>query len=400
MVLGISLDENFTYVYKDGDKSVLSLPFAIGRNLNSNSWFIGDEAKNENVDNGDIVIDKLFYIMGNDGSARIGEISYEAKELVKIFFSHLLSKYENIEYVTVVIRNGNVKYLDKLKDALMSYFKDESKFKISTFSEAFVSYIKAQDEVYYSNLVSLFDFTEKALTYYELVRYIDDNNIEYWKVDTEEHLALPLDLLSGDAGKKVCDNLLYDFAKRCIDDEKYSNIVLSGLGFQDTSPYRDFMTYVCSISNVETDVNFFAKAACLLSQDILNNNFDNNVMIITDARTKASIKLLATVNQINTKIELIKPGVEWFSIKDNIFDVIVDGEKELRFEVLKVIERVVNEISVAIPEKMILRDDKTNLFQISFLFSEQSLLQINIADKGFGEFYESSLATTSRVVEI
>ena len=100
------------------------------------------------------------------------------------------------------------------------------------------------------------------------------------------------------------------------------------------------------------------------------------------------------------KIELIKPGVEWFSIKDNIFDVIVDGEKELRFEVLKVIERVVNEISVAIPEKMILRDDKTNLFQISFLFSEQSLLQINIADKGFGEFYESSLATTSRVVEI
>ena len=400
MVLGISLDENFAYVCQDGDKNVLSLPFAIGRNLNTNSWFIGDEAKNENVDNGDIVIDKLFYIMGNDGSARIGEISYGASELVKLFFSHLLSKYENIEYVTVVIRNGNVKYLNKLRDALMAYFKDDSKFKVSTFSEAFVAYIKSKNEEYYSNLVSLFDFTEKALTYYELVRYIDDNNVEYWKVDTEEHLALPLDLLSGEAGKKVCDNLLYDFAKRCIDEEKYSNIILSGLGFEDTSSYRDFMTYVCSIANVETDVNFFAKAAYLLSMDIINDNFDSNVMIITDARTKASIKLLATVNQVNTKIELIKPGVEWFGIKDNVFDVIVDGEKELRFEVLKVIERVVNEVSVSIPEKMVLRDDKTNLFQIRFEFLEQSFLDITISDKGFGEFYESSIESRVAQVEI
>ena len=400
MVLGISLDENFAYVCQDGDKNVLSLPFAIGRNLNTNSWFIGDEAKNENVDNGDIVIDKLFYIMGNDGSARIGEISYGASELVKLFFSHLLSKYENIEYVTVVIRNGNVKYLNKLRDALMAYFKDDSKFKVSTFSEAFVAYIKSKNEEYYSNLVSLFDFTEKALTYYELVRYIDDNNVEYWKVDTEEHLALPLDLLSGEAGKKVCDNLLYDFAKRCIDEEKYSNIILSGLGFEDTSSYRDFMTYVCSIANVETYVNFFAKAAYLLSMDIINDNFDSNVMIITDARTKASIKLLATVNQVNTKIELIKPGVEWFGIKDHVFDVIVDGEKELRFEVLKVIERVVNEVSVSIPEKMVLRDDKTNLFQIRFEFLEQSFLDITISDKGFGEFYESSIESRVAQVEI
>ena len=400
MVLGISLDENFVYVCADGDKNVLSLPFAIGRNLNTNTWFIGDEAENENVDNGDLVIDKLFYIMGNDGNARIGEISYDAQELVKLFFLNLLSKYENLEYVTVVLRTGNVRYLEKIKNALMSYFKDRNKFKVSTFSEAFVSYIKSKDEEYYSDLVSLFDFTEKALTYYELVRYVDDNNLEYWKVETEEHLALPLDLLSGDAGKKVCDNLLYDFARRCIDEEKYSNIILSGLGFEDTSAYRDFMTFVCSIANVETDVTFFAKAAYLLSMDNINNNFDSNVMIITDARTKASIKLLATVNQVNTKIELIKPGVEWFDIKDNVFDVIVDDERILKFEVLKVIERVVSEVPIAIPDTAVLRDDKTNLYQISFVFVEQGLLHVTISDKGFGEFYEATIANATRDIII
>ena len=400
MVLGISLDENFAYVCANGDKNVLSLPFAVGRNLNTNTWFIGDEAKNENVDNGDIVIDKLFYIIRNDVSARIGEISYDAKELIKIFFSSLLSKYENIDYVTVVVRSGNVKYLEKIKYALMAYFKDGSKFKVSTFSEAFVAYIKSKDESYYNNIVSLFDFTEKALTYYELVRYVDDNNLEYWKVNTEEHLALPLDLLSGDAGKKVCDNLLYDFAKRSISEEKYGNIILSGLGFSDTSAYRDFMTYICSIANVETDVEFFAKSAYILSNDFLNDHFDKNIMIITDARTMASVKLLATVNQISTKVELIKPGIEWFDIKENTFDIIVDGDNELRFEILKVIERVVTEEKVSIPESMIKRTDKTNLLQICFMFSEQRIMQLSLIDKGFGEFYESSIETTGKEIKI
>ena len=400
MVLGISLDENYACVCVDGDNNVLSLPFAVGRNLNTNTWFIGDEAKNENIDNGDIVIDKLFYIIRNDVPARIGEISYEAKELIKIFFSSLLSKYDNIEYVTVVVRNGDVRYLEKIKYALISYFKDSDKFKVSTYSEAFVSFIKSKDAEYYNDAVSLFDFTEKALTYYELVRYIDDNNIEYWKVDTEEHLALPLDLLSGDAGKKVCDNLLYDFAKRSMSEEKQGNIVLSGLGFSDTSSYRDFMTYVCSFAKVETDVCFFAKSAYLLSMDILNNNFDENVMIITDARTMASVKLLATVNQVNTKVELIKPGVEWFDIKDITFDIIVDGDTELRFEILKVIERVVTEEKFSIPEAMVRRQDKTNLLQICFMFTEQRIMQLSLIDKGFGEFYESSIEKRDKEIRI
>lgn len=400
MIIGISLDENFAYVSNNEDKNVLSFPFAVGRNLNTNTWFIGEEAKNENIDNVDIVIDKLFYIMGNDGTARIGETSYDAKELTRVFFSNLLSKFTNIEYVTVVIRQGNVKYLEKLKSALNEIFKDEKKFKVTTYSEAFISYIKSKEAVYYSNLVSLFDFTEKALTYYELVRYIDDNNVEYWKVNTEEHLALPLDLLSGDAGKKVCDKILFDFAKRCIKEEVYNHIILTGLGFEDASYYREFMTYVCSVANVETDINFFAKSASLLAKDIVGENFPNNVLLITDARTTASIRLIATVDQVKTKIELIKPGEEWFNLKDNYFDVILDDEREVRLEILKIIERVVTEVPIAIPEKMVLRKDKTNLFEIGFEFAEQNRVEISLTDKGFGEFYESSGQTVNRSVDI
>ena len=400
MILGISLDENYAYVCADSDNKVLSFPFAVGRNLNTNSWFIGDEAKNENVDNVDLVIDKLFYIMGNDGTARIGDTSYDARELTRVFFSNLLLKYDNVEYVTIVIRQSNVKYLEKIKHAMLEIMKDENKFNVTTYSEAFVSYIKSKELSYYSNLISLFDFTEKALTYYELVRYIDDNNIEYWKVNTEEHLALPLDLLSGDAGKKVCDKILFDFARKCIKEDHYNHIILTGLGFEDSSYYREFMTYVCSIANVETDIYFFAKSAALLSNDIVNNNFDKKVLLITDARTTASVRLTASVNHTKTKIELIKPGEEWFNLKEKYFDIIVEDEREIKLEILKVIERVINEISIAIPEKIKLRNDKTNLFEIGFEFLEQNLVQVSLLDKGFGEFYESSKETTVRTIEL
>lgn len=400
MILGISLDENFVYVNAYGDKNVSSYPFAIGRNLATNSWFIGDDTKNENTDNSDIIVDKLYYLIGNNGEARIGENLYKAEELLKIFFSNLLIKYGNIEYVTVVIRNGNVTYLEKIKNALFAFFKDSNNYKVTTYSEAFVSFIKSNDPKFYANHVSLFDFTEKALTYYELTRYIDDNNIEYWKVDTKEHLALPLDLLSGDAGKKVCDNLLYDFSKRCIKDEQYSNIVLSGLGFEDSSYYREFMTYVCSVANVKTDVDFFAKSAANLSYDFLNNNFREDVVLITDARTTAAIRMNAYYNQSLSKIELIKPGEEWFDIKNNVFNIIIDDEREIKLEILKIIERVSTEISIAIPENVVLRKDRTNLFEINFTFSQQNILQVNLTDKGFGEFFESSNITFNKPIEI
>ena len=161
MIIGISIDENYAYVSTNLDENVMQIPFAIGKNLVSNNWFIGDEAKNENIDSTDIVIDKLYYILENDGNARIGDKSYEAEELTSIFLKHLILKFPNVEYVTIVVRNCNIKILEKLHNALMTCIDDKSKCKVTTFSEAFISYIKSHTSEYYDNPIALFNFTEK-----------------------------------------------------------------------------------------------------------------------------------------------------------------------------------------------------------------------------------------------
>lgn len=388
MILGINVDENFVYVCNNLDDNVMKIPFAIGRNLVSNKWFIGDEAKVENVDNLDIVVDKLYYILENDGNARIGDKSYEAEELTSIFIKNLLMKFSEIEYVTVVVRNSNIKILNKLKGALEKNKDLAFAYKVTTYSEAFVSYIKSKNAEYYDNPIALFNFTEKALNYYELIRYRAEDGTEYWKVNTKEHLSLPLDLLSGETGKKVCDNLLCDFAKNCIKEVSYNNIILSGLGFEDSSSYREFMTFVCAITEVDTDVDFFAKASLLLSMDLINDNFDDNVVLMTDARTEVAIRMYARVSETEDKIEIVKPGTEWFNIDKLSFNIIVDDEREIRFEYLKVIEGVVKDFVVAIPDSAKLRKDKTNEFEVNLIFSQQNILEITLIDNGFGEFYE------------
>ena len=390
MILGISLDENFVYVNKLGESDVIEIPFALGRNLVNNTWFIGEDARVENIDNTDIVIDKLYYLLENDGNAKIGNKNYDAKELTEIFMNTLILKYQDIEYLTVVVRNNNVKILSKLESALSNIIKDENKFKVTTFSEAFISYIKSKPKEYYSNPIALINFTEKALTYYELVRYKGDNNLEYWKVDTKEHLSLPLDLLSGDTGKKLCDNLLYDFVKSSIKEDAYNNIILSGLGFNEASSYREFMTHVCSIARVDTDIYFFAKAAALLANDFFTDNFDSNVILMSDARTTVSISIYARVDKKDTKLEIIKPGMEWFSVFNYSFNVIVEDARSIKFEYLKVIEGVIKEFTINIPDNYKLRNDKSNQFEISLTFIQQNVMDISIADVGFGEFYEAS----------
>jgi hypothetical protein len=301
---------------------------------------------------------------------------------------HLLLRYNDIEYVTVVVRNNNIKILRKLIAALQDNMERKDAFKVTTYSEAFISYIKSREPEYYDNPIGLFDFTEKALTFYELIRYRAEDNTEYWKVNKKDHLSLPLDLLSGETGKKVCDNLLCDFAKSCIKEVAYNNIILSGVGFEDASSYREFMTFVCGVTAVDTYINFFAKAANLLSRDLMSNNFRDDVVIMTDARTEIALRMQARVNPTEDKLDLVKPGEEWLDIYNLAFNVIVDDEKELRFEYLKVIEGVVKEFGVTIPNSDKLRKDKTNQFEVSITFEQQNLLAINLTDIGFGEFYE------------
>ena len=390
MIIGISLDENFVYVNILGEDDVAEIPFALGRNLVNNTWFIGEDARVENIDNTDIVIDKLYYLLENDGNAKIGNKNYDAKELTEIFLNTLMLKYQDIEYISIVVRNNNVKVLSKLESALNNIVKDDNKFKVTTFSEAFISYIKSKPKDYYTNPIALINFTEKALTYYELIRYKSDNELEYWKVVTKEHLSLPLDLLSGDTGKKLCDNLLCDFIKSSIKEDVYNNIILSGLGFNEASSYREFMTHVCSIARVDTDINFFAKAASLLANDFLTDNFDSNIILMSDARTTVSISIYAKIDNKDVKFEIIKPGMEWFSIFNYSFNVIVEDTRVIKFEYLKVIEGVIKEFTINIPDNYKLRNDKSNQFEISITFIQQNVMDVSIADVGFGEFNEAS----------
>ena len=58
------------------------------------------------------------------------------------------------------------------------------------------------------------------------------------------------------------------------------------------------------------------------------------------------------------------------------------------------------EEKLSIPNNMTLRNDKTNLLQIRFSFSEQRIMQLSLTDKGFGEFYESTIATTGKEIKI
>lgn len=400
MIYGICLDENFIHVNIEGQKEVLTIPFSIGRNLVTKTWFIGNNDMNEEIANPDIVIDKLYYIMENGGTARIGEEEYNARDLVKYFFSTLFVKLGDVDFVTVVVRDANIKILSKIKKVLSMVLNDDSKYKVTTYSEAFAAFIKTKDEEFYEHNVGLFDFTEKALTYYEFEKFSLENGKPLWKINKREYLSLPLDLLSGDTGKRVCDNLLVQFSKKCIKREMYSHIILSGVGFSDTSSYREFMNFVCSVSNVDTEVEFFAMAASVVSRDIVDKIDDKDVVLITDARTTAYIQLYATVNQKEAKIDLIEPGEEWFGIYNYTFDVILDGSHEIKFRVMKIMEDDEKDVIVAIPDSFPARYNKTSIVELSITFSQQELFEINATEKGFGDFFEATNECTTLPVEI
>ena len=89
-------------------------------------------------------------------------------------------------------------------------------------------------------------------------------------------------------------------------------------------------------------------------------------------------------------IDLVRPGIEWFYASNNTFDVILAGndDRDINFEIVKVIEENIFNKTVHLPDNIVLRNDKTNCFEINIKYLEQNLLEICITDKGFGEFFD------------
>lgn len=386
MILGISIIEDKIYVSNDKQSNIDCIPFIILRNTENNSWQIGAKAIEESANNKGILIDKLLYMFDNNSYITISNNPYQSKTLIEYFFRELLIQYENPEYVYISLYRNDAKTISLFSD-IFEKILGEGKTHIASLSESYIQYAIANSEISPGDRIGLIDFSNKMLCFYELnVRNTKNGRLIYM-VDKILNPSVTMDLISGETGAIVADNILSEFAKRVTKDKEYAYIYLTGEGLQLYTLYKDFINFLCTICpHVVQDTNLFALGTLKLAEKYFNNIEDNN-FYITDMRVTKTIKIKVTDRGEEYYKNIFMLGDEWFYTIKNI-NLILDNTNEISFLIEDNIKSKKEEKKYAISEEFIDRQDKTNMISLRMYFSEQNIYEISIKDQGFGEFYE------------
>ena len=383
LILGIAISEE-NIIVKDNDESVTVIPFVISKKSDGNGWSIGKDAYEDQLNNKGVLIDRILYLLETDSEITVYNNKYTYNQILTNFFNILLNRYDDIENVAISLYNNNIKVINIIQQILLNYFNDINKFKIITYSDSIIEYIKKLDDKLSSHNVGVIEFSNKNLIYYEVMHgFIGEK--KYLYVDKKDHAPVPVELLSQKLGSHICDNILYDFAKEVTQKKQYSCFILIGNGFKNQDQYRDFINFICSLGcQVLKEEYLIAIGAYLFA----SSKNDKDIYVITDSTTIARVSFEALVNRKLKRILQVDFGEFWF-YKICDFDIIVDDEKEFILYIEK-LNGEVKKIAFNLSQEFDIRNDMSTRLSVRIDFSQQYDMNVLIVDKGFGPFYHAN----------
>ena len=89
-VLGIDISDASTNLVYYTEEESYRFPTVICRQKNGEAWFVGEEAYGNALSGNGVVTDKLLSLTGRQGTATLGGIKYEGRELLKLFLEIIL----------------------------------------------------------------------------------------------------------------------------------------------------------------------------------------------------------------------------------------------------------------------------------------------------------------------
>lgn len=394
LVIGIDLCNEYTQINCAEDEVTWTIPTVICKNKNTDEWYVGEEAYAHTLKGDGIIVDKLVKLVLKEGTATLGEIRYEGKELLKLFLEKTLAfpkeHYASEEILRIVftVRSLEERLLLAIYDCAETLGVKREQIYIMSHSESFGYYIMSQKKEIWNGVVGMFDLAEERLCYYELKV---QRNMKKTTVLTEyENLeeGFNLDILETPSGAKLADKILCSCGERMMQKKSYSSVFLMGKGFWTQDWAKEFMKQVCNRRKGYIETALFAKGAAYRALDLLQEKTSYPYVFLCDGRLRSTVSMYVQRKGQETSIVIASAGERWYDREIDV-DVIPDGQETIDFIVSPPDCR--NQKKVSIPlEGFPKRPKRTTKVQIQIRFLDDHTMRVQLNDKGFGELFPSS----------
>lgn len=393
-IVGMDLCDVYTQVTCLDEEKTWTFPTVICKNKNTDEWYVGEEAYAHTLLGDGIIVDKLVKLVLKDGTATLGEVRYEGKNLLKRYLEQVLAFPEQeygqapLQQLVIAVPKLDARIQDILYDCTAQLGLERERVHVISHAESFTYYILSQKKELWSNAVGLFDVSEERMRYYELKvqRGMKKTTVLTEYEELEE--VFNLDILNTPQGARLADKILCSCGERMMQRKLYSSVFMTGKGFENRDWAEKFMELLCTKRRVYLETALFARGAAYRAEDYLHEKTSYPYTFICEGRLKSTVSMNVLHKGQEMPVVVAEAGDSWYERVATV-DVIPCQQDTIDLVVTPLDAKQKKTVTIPL-EGFPKRPDRTTRVQIRISFLDERTMDVKLKDQGFGELFPSS----------
>lgn len=368
------------------------------------AWVIGNEALKAAQEGQGVLVEDLLLLAKNNVSVRVGTDSQSDEELsaeylLRMFVKKalaLLSAYvvsEDIAAVAFTMKDMNTDIMKMLRNISGHLAKRNTEFYFLSHADCFFQYMIHQPQEMWIHDVLLYDYRSDGIRSYLLSMNRKTNPVACF-IDTTQYPQMKIPDLSdrNETAKgaffKQLDSALLEIVRKNCDQRVVTSVFLLGDSFS-RDWCRESLKYMCRGRRVFQGNNLFSKGACYGARErVYPSTLSASYVYLSEDKLRANIGMTCDRGQTEVYFPILDAGTNWYEAQKT-FDVMLAKTNAITLNIAPVDGRKTRVARISL-EGLKVRGNKTNRVELRFYMEDASAVQIEITDKGFGEFFPST----------
>ncbi len=408
ILIGLELKEahsQLTY-YDRKAREVVSMPLKVGTNIyhfptklvklrGRDEWHYGMEAEHFQRE-GAIAVTNPVHLAKENRKETVDGTAYEAWEILAIYLKEVLKLFglpdiaRSAEGICITTEVMTAAFAANLKRALRLLGFDDERILLQDFKESFYYYCYSQKPSVWTMNLALVEFDHRKVSFYSMVEKQTEKP-HVVTIQQVDDATLPEDPMARDSA-------FSDFLRRCIGNEKYSGIFITGSGFEQEWAKQSIRVLVENGRHVYEGDNLYVKGACYALLERMERHAMRGRLYLGPDLVETNVTIDLIVNGAAKTCPLIQAGRNWFENSVS-FDLILDGRQDITVTVTPMAGNRRQQMHMALsslPE----RPNRTTRIRLSAECTSAEEGVITAEDLGFGELFPATHQTWTGTVRL
>ncbi len=368
-------------------------------NDTADAWSVGTEALKDVSDKAGVLVEDLVLLAKNNVSVKLEDEDFSADALLAVFIRKTLAilsiyvRTEDIEAIAFTMRDMNAQLMEAVKIAVEAAGIKNARLYFFSHEDCFFQYMIHQPQEMWIHDVLLYDYRRDGIKSYLLQMNRKTNPVACF-IETNLFPEMkPMDLTHKTEAAKSAfyrqlDAELLEIAKEQCGANNVTSVFLLGDYFS-REWCKEALRYLCRERRVFQGNNLFSKGACYGAREkVYASTLSTSYVYLSDEKLRANIGITCDRGQEEIYFPILDAGTNWYDANRE-FDVILTKNNTFILNIAPVDGSKTRLAKISL-EGLKVRGNKTNRVGLRFFMEDSQAVQIEITDKGFGEFFPST----------